>query len=225
LPARPHAHVVDGDTVRLRNGDKVRFIGINTPEIGRDGKPSEPFAHKAKNRLEQLLKNQDYRLNLRIGNEPRDRYKRRLAHVYLADNRSIGAILLREGLAVRVTIPPNVRDFRCYQKAELAARKANRGIWSLAQSGGKDVADLAPDTRGFHILRGRVGGIREDRGNLYLSLQDRVSLRVDKHDRHYFPPNFFHGLKGVHIRVRGWITARSGQLRMRLRHPAEIEVE
>ncbi len=219
------AHVVDGDTVRLRNGDKVRFIGVNTPEIGRDGKRSEPFAHRAKNRLEQLLKSQDYRLNLRIGNQPRDRYKRLLAHVYLADNRSINAILLREGLAARVTIPPNVRDFRCFRKAELVARASRLGIWSLAQSGETYVVDLAADTRGFHILLGRVTEVREDGENLYLNLQDRLSLRVDKLDRHYFPPSFLRNLKDRRIRVRGWISAGNRQLRMRLRHPAEIEVE
>jgi endonuclease YncB( thermonuclease family) len=219
------SQVIDGDTVRLRNGDKLRFIGINTPEIGRDGKASEPFAHKAKARLTQLLKSQNYTLNLRIGNEPRDRYKRLLAHVYLADNRSINAILLREGLAVRVTIPPNVRDFRCYQKAEWQARKTQRGFWSLAISSGENVTELAANTRGFRILSGRLTAIRENRGELYLSLQNRVSLRVDKRDRHYFAPSFPQNLKGQRIRVRGWISARDGQLRMRLRHPAEIEVE
>ena len=219
------AQVIDGDTVRLRNGDKLRFIGINTPEIGRDGKASEPFAHRAKDRLTQLLKSQNYTLNLRIGNEPRDRYKRLLAHAYLADNRSINAILLREGLAARVTIPPNVRDFRCYRKAEWQARKVYRGIWSLPQSSVENVAGLAANTRGFRILSGRVTAVRENRGILYLSLQNHLRLRVDKRDRHYFAPSFLQNLTGVRIRIRGWITARNGQLRMRLRHPAEIEVE
>lgn len=219
------ARVVDGDTVHLRNGDKLRFIGINTPEIGRDGRASEPFAHQAKNRLAQLLKSQNYTLNLRIGNESRDRYNRLLAHAYLADNRSVNAILLREGLAVRVTIPPNVRDLRCYRKAEWQARKARRGIWSLPQSGGENVAQLATNTRGFRMLSGRVTAVRESQGNLYLSLQDRVSLRVDKRDRHYFAPSFLQKLKGVRIRVRGWISAHNRQLSMRLRHPAAIELE
>lgn len=219
------AYVVDGDTVHLRNGDKVRFIGINTPEIGRDGKASEPFAQRAKNRLTQLLKSQNYTVNLRIGNEPRDRYKRLLAHVYLADNRSIGAILLREGLATRVTIPPNVRDFRCYRKAELEARAASRGIWSLAKYNGENAAQLAADTRGFRILRGRITELRKNDGNYTLSLQNRVSLKIYAKDLRYFVPSFLQNLKGKRIRVRGWISSRNGQLRLRLRHPADIEVE
>lgn len=219
------AHIYDGDTVRLRNGDKVRFIGINTPEIGRDGKPSEAFARKAKNRLAQLLKNHNYILNLRYGNEQRDRYQRLLAHAYLADNRSIGAILLREGLAAQVTIPPNVRNLRCYHKAESIARAVRCGIWSLAQSNGVDASKLTDKTKGFRIISGLVNGIHRQRDVLYLNLQDRLNLRIDKGDRKYFDPAFLQGLKGRRIRVRGWVSARNHVLQMRLRHPAAIEVE
>ncbi|PSQ90779.1 MAG: hypothetical protein BRD57_05985 [Proteobacteria bacterium SW_6_67_9] len=78
--------IYDGDTVRLRDGTDVRLIGVDTPEIGRDGAPDEPHARDARRVLRQLTRNADRRLHLRLDADRRDDYGRLLAHAaqYLA---------------------------------------------------------------------------------------------------------------------------------------------
>ena len=75
LPGKPEQvrvrQVVDGDTVRLVDGRSVRLIGINTPEIGRKGRSSEPYAEAAKRRLQALVKASDGRVGLVPGSSPK----------------------------------------------------------------------------------------------------------------------------------------------------------
>ena len=47
-------HVVDGDTVKLADGRTLRFIGVDTPEIGHEGRPSQPFAAEARTERDKL---------------------------------------------------------------------------------------------------------------------------------------------------------------------------
>lgn len=217
--------VYDGDTVRLGNGDRLRIIGINTPELGRDGKPSEPFSRKAQKRLIALIGMHDNLIQLRYGTESRDRYKRLLAHAYLPNGTNIGAILLREGLAARVTVPPNTHHYLCYRAAELSARKIERGIWSQPSGGVVDVGHLPVRTRGFRIVSGSVSAIDQGARRTTLVLQNRLQLRVDKRDYPYFNSGFLQGLRGKTVEVRGWISGGDNVLRMRLRHPAQLDVE
>ena len=218
-------HIYDGDTVRLGNGEVVRFIGINSPEIGRDGKRSEAFARRAKNRLTTLLQQHNNMLNLRYDNELRDRYRRLLAHAYLGNRLSIGAMLLREGLAVQIVIPPNLHGMHCYRRAELSAHAARLGIWSGGDAGAVNVSHLSDADRGFRIVNGWVETVREHRGTFHLNVQNRLGLYINKSDRQYFGHAFLTDLVNKHIQVRGWISTDKKQLHMRLRHPMSIEVE
>ncbi|HEY9148940.1 MAG TPA: thermonuclease family protein, partial [Gammaproteobacteria bacterium] len=113
-------YVYDGDTLRLEDGRKVRFIGINTPEIKRDGSPSEPFSRAARKRVVALTGGDA--MVLRLDQERHDRYGRLLAHPYLADGRSLSKLLLQEGLAAAVVVPPNLWHSDCYLQQEQAAR-------------------------------------------------------------------------------------------------------
>ena len=61
--------VVDGDTLRLSDGRNVRMIGLNTPELGKQGRSDEPFAVAARKRLEALVAESDGRVGLRLGVE------------------------------------------------------------------------------------------------------------------------------------------------------------
>ena len=79
LPLVSVAKVVDGDTLRLVDGRSVRLIGINTPELGRDGRKAEPFAVAAQRRLRALVEASNGRVGLVPGRESKDRYGRTLA--------------------------------------------------------------------------------------------------------------------------------------------------
>src|SRR5471032_344054 len=84
--------VVDGDTLRLSDGRSVRMIGLNTPELGRNGRSDEPFAVAARKRLEALVAASNDQVGLLPGKEAKDRYGQTLAHVYGArsEERRVG---------------------------------------------------------------------------------------------------------------------------------------
>lgn len=216
-------HVHDGDTVRLAGGDDLRLIGIDTPELGRDGAPDQPFAAAARTALVRLLAAHGNRLHLRLGAERRDDYGRLLAHAYLPDGRSVARVLIARGLGVRVTVPPNTRHHRCYAAAEARARAAERGVWGLARYRGVPAARLAPDAGGFHVVRGRVRRVGEGGGAFWLEL-DGLTLRLAKDDlAAHFEGLEPRALTGRRLRVRGWVYRVRGQARMNLRHPASVE--
>ena len=124
-------HVVDGDTIGVRyegREERVRYIGIDTPEVDHEGGEfSEPFAEEATAANERLLGEGPLRLVFDV--EHRDRYGRLLAYVFVGET-MINEALLREGLAVVLTIPPNVRHAERFVAAQEAARAAEVGLWA-----------------------------------------------------------------------------------------------
>jgi len=219
------AFVYDGDTLRLADGRKLRFIGLNTPELGRDGRPDEPFAQDARTRLIALLKAHDGRLQLQVGRDPDDRYGRLLAHPALPDGTNLTATLIREGLATQLVVPPNTGLIDCYAAAERAARETGRGIWSLPAYAARPATTLAPEAEGFHILRGSVQRIGRGRHTLWLNLEGRVAVKIGEEDFGHFAHMDLEALEGRLIEVRGWLhPRRDGSRVMRLRHPAALTV-
>lgn len=214
--------VFDGDTLILSDGRKVRFIGINTPEMDRDNQPPEPFAQQAKTRLESLLEASDSKLYLRPGFDPEDRYKRLLAHVYDQKGESLVEKLLSEGLGYAIAIPSNLRHLDCFRKAERQARKARIGIWS--QRPVVSAAHLAKRAAGFHLVRGKIKRIGKSRRSLWLNLHGGVALRIDWGDlQDYFPQVDIERWVGRSLEVRGWVYHRKGEKRLQVRHPAAIK--
>jgi micrococcal nuclease len=216
--------VYDGDTVSLDSGPRVRMIGINAPELGRDGKPSQPYANKARRVLQEMLAGSDNRVGLRYGKERRDRYNRTLAHMYLPDGHSVSAEMLKHGLAVAITVPPNDGNLACYRQAEAQARERRLGIWALPQFQTLDSRRLGKAQRGYRIVEGVVKGTARSRSATWLNLQGGLGVYVDHNDAPYFKGMDFPTLKGERILARGWIHERHGGLRMRLRHPADFKV-
>ena len=124
--------VVDGDTFEISTGEKVRMIGIDTPETVKPNHPVETYGKEASNFTKQLLTGQEVRLVFDV--EPHDRYKRLLAYVYLPDGTFVNEKLVREGYARIMTIPPNVAYADLFLEAERDARKHNRGLWGAEPS-------------------------------------------------------------------------------------------
>jgi micrococcal nuclease len=128
--------VVDGDTFETASGDKVRMIGVDTPETVKPNHPVEPYGKEASAYTKQLLTGKQ--VLLRFDVEPRDKYGRLLAYVYLPDGTFVNEILVREGYARILTIPPNVRHADLFLQAEREAREQNRGLWGLEIQKGDD---------------------------------------------------------------------------------------
>ncbi len=115
--------VIDGDTIELLDGERVRYIGMDTPEM----RPVEAWAKAATEANRELVEEQMVRLVLDV--EERDRYGRLLAYVYV-DDTFVNAELVRRGLAQVSTYPPNVRHEDHFLKLQREAREAGRGLWS-----------------------------------------------------------------------------------------------
>jgi micrococcal nuclease len=123
--------VVDGDTIRVSirgRVERVRYIGIDTPESVRPGSPVECFAKRASEFNRRLVDRR--RVVLRTDAELRDRYGRMLAYVYRRDDGLfVNLDLVRRGFATILTIPPNVAHAQDFVRAERAARREGAGLW------------------------------------------------------------------------------------------------
>lgn len=197
--------VVDGDTVRLKDGRSVRMIGLNTPETGKKGRTDEPFAVAARQRLQALVTASGGRLGMVAGRESKDRYGRTLAHLYGADGENLEAQLLAEGFGFQVAVAPNIDLVACQQVAEDAARRAQLGLWR--QSPVQSVAQLKQS--GFALVSGRVSKIERNRGGIWIGLQGALVLRIAPDQINKFDSARLNGLQGQVIEARGWVQDRS----------------
>jgi micrococcal nuclease len=115
----------DGDTLWLSGVGKVRLIGIDTPEV---------FGHvdcfgKAASTFTARVLPPGTHVRYRLGVDPRDRYGRALAYVYLGDGRMFNELLAERGYATPLTIPPNVEFADRFVAAARRARRAGLGLW------------------------------------------------------------------------------------------------
>jgi len=222
--------VVDGDTIVLSDGRKVRFIGINTPEIGRKGKVSEPFSQKARKRVLELL-GEKPSVKLRVGVDAKDRYGRLLAHVFTLQGVSVEAVLIREGLGFAVTFPPNLLLQACLAKAQQEARSALRGVWSDSYFRSRQSAALRSSDAGFRLVQGRVEKVYLKKGgSWWVLLEGKLALMISKSSQEYFNQQTLRALEGQKVLVSGWLIKKKLSAKqkakgykpfmMSVRHPA-----
>jgi len=124
--------VVDGDTVVVRTGghqERVRYIGVDTPESVKPGTPVQCFAKAASAENKRLVEGREVRLVQDL--EAHDRYGRTLAYVYRkSDGLFVNAELVRRGYGKPLTIPPNVAHAAEFRRLAKTARREGRGLWS-----------------------------------------------------------------------------------------------
>jgi len=123
--------VIDGDTIELRDGRLVRYIGIDAPEVRRRAgeewvEDPEPFGLEAKDANRRWVEGRSVRLEYDV--QTHDRYGRLLAYVFV-EERMVNAALLAEGYAQLLTIPPNVKYAELFRRLVQEARAARRGLW------------------------------------------------------------------------------------------------
>ncbi len=132
--------VVDGDTIQLETGERVRLIGIDTPEMhesdklywdsqrsGQDIHTIQELGRRAYEFTKKLVEGK--RVSLEFDVEKHDKYGRLLAYVYLKDGTFVNAKIVEEGYASLMTIPPNVKYADLFLKLYQEARKNQRGLW------------------------------------------------------------------------------------------------
>ena len=135
------SRVVDGDTLKLESGERVRLIGIDTPEMhesnklykdsqrsGEDVSTIQKLGRRAYEFTRKLVEGK--RVSLEFDVEKYDKYNRLLAYVYLKDSKTfVNAEIVKQGYASLMTIPPNVKYANLFSQLYQEARKERRGLW------------------------------------------------------------------------------------------------
>jgi len=118
--------VLDGDTFRTKNGEKIRLIGVDTPEFFHPLKPVQFYTKESTLFARKTVEGK--RIRLEFDQEKRDKYDRLLAYVYLEDSTFVNAELIKQGYAFAYTKYPfkYKEEFKEYEKQ---ARKHELGLW------------------------------------------------------------------------------------------------
>ncbi|MDT3959686.1 thermonuclease NucI [Staphylococcus kloosii] len=124
--------VVDGDTFVAKDKDnnelKVRLIGMDTPETVKPNTPVQPYGKAASNFTKEHLTNKD--VYLEYDKEPKDRYGRTLAYVWLDKKTMFNEVLVQKGLAREKYFAPNGKYRDVFKKAQADAQSKHLNIWS-----------------------------------------------------------------------------------------------
>ena len=121
-------YVFDGDTVLLKSGKKVRYLGIDAPEIDHEGGKHEFMALSAKDFNSNLVKGAKVRLE--YDQEKKDRYGRLLAYIFLENEKMINALLVEKGFTIVLLKTPNLKHKEQLIRCQRKAIKEKVGIWS-----------------------------------------------------------------------------------------------
>ena len=124
--------VVDGDTLVLEGGERVRLIGVDTPETVHPSKPVEQFGREASDFTKRMAQGKRVRIELDPEGDTRDRYGRTLAYVILPDGRSLNLEIVRHGYSYAYSRSPFSR-MEDFWAAEEEAREKGRGLWAEAE--------------------------------------------------------------------------------------------
>ena len=116
--------VIDGDTIVVEGGYRVRYIGIDTPEVHPE---VEAFGIEAWQANRRLVEGKEVRLERDVSET--DKYGRLLRYVYV-DNVLVNAELVKQGLARAKVYPPDTKYQGHLEEMEAEARNAGRGMWA-----------------------------------------------------------------------------------------------
>lgn len=122
------SEVIDGDTIRLSDGNKVRILGIDTPETKDPRKPVECFGQEASQKMIELVGGKEVTLIVDKTQDDKDKYGRLLRYVFIKDT-DIGAKMIKDGYAFAYTKYP-VSKMDQYVSFEKFARENKLGLWS-----------------------------------------------------------------------------------------------
>ncbi|OSM06802.1 thermonuclease family protein [Magnetofaba australis] len=220
-PSMPDQSVVvkqvwDGDTLRTTDNVKVRLLGIDTPELGdaKRGEAAEPFGERARERAKELVEGQA--VTLHHGVRKTDDYKRRLAHVILSDGRSLGEILVAEGLALTYVRWPDIAHVKRFMKAEKRARKKRLGAWKRAHWL-IDHLQARKQIGAFRIVTGRILSANRVNDRIYLNFGEDYrkdfTILIRKRDwkAHFKPAGWsLKKLEGKMVEARGRLLKKGG---------------
>lgn len=217
------SEVIDGDTIVLNNGETVRYVGLDTPEI------NEPYYFEARARNAILVQGKHVSVLVCVA-DPRDKYGRVLAWVS-SGGIPVNETLVKEGLARIMTIPPcglaRVREFQALEKE---ARDKKLGIWGAAAK--RAVREISPLEAHRYIgqkvrLRGTVRTIVPWGRTWFLEFRSPNGFKavvipkaVDEFDRRGLSILDY---KDKEVEITGVIIEREGIPEMLIDSPSRID--
>ena len=220
--------VIDGDTIEIENRRRVRYLGMDTPEIG------QPFYEEAKNKNRELVLGKTVRLEL-CKAEPTDQHGRLLAYVYV--NKTMANIeLVKSGYARILIIPPcsidKAEEFRRYQKE---AMEKKIGLWNTKRQVITKNFIPASDAVRFigerKAIYGRVVAVQEGKKAIFLMVGNtaKTGLKVvifnqDKKNFEDDRINLLTDYEGKKVVVYGKIKIYQGAPEVVIGSPSQIEV-
>jgi len=119
--------VIDGDTIVLENGDVIRYLGIDTPELHHPKVGEECGGKEASDANSELVAGKKVKLEKDITDK--DQYGRLLRFVFSDDGVFVNYELIRRGYAQVLAIPPDKKFEKVFIDAQLTAKNENLGIW------------------------------------------------------------------------------------------------
>lgn len=213
--------VFDGDTIALADGRRIRFLGVNTPEVAGRNKNAETGGERAKVWLKQTLEGKQVSLQYDV--EKEDKYQRTLAYVFIDGKRNINVELVERGLATVNIYPPNFRYLDALLAAQSRAEKQKLGIWAEADYVARGFDAINDDNyKGWKRLTGRVTALKQTAKYSYLQFSRDFAVKIDNQMLSLFPD--LQGYVGKQLEVRGWINKRKQQFTLQTRHPADIKM-
>ena len=211
--------VYDGDTVLLQDGRKIRFLGINAPEVQHRDKMADAGGEDAKAWLINRL--QGTKVRLESDFEGTDKYGRTLAHLFTEKKEHVNVSLVKVGLAAMSIYPPNLLYVKELVAAENQAEQSRLGIWRRPEYAAIPVSNLTGARhQGWLRLVGKVTRIRHTPKSIYLVFSRQFEARIERKWQYLFPD--VNDYLGKTVEVRGWLNKNKEHFSLLLRHPTAI---
>ena len=214
--------VIDGDTLVMLNGEKVRLLGINAPELGYNGALNDAGALAARQFLKTRVLNKF--VVIEKDAEDKDHYGRTLAHVFLKSGEHINRDLLRHGKVFLNIHPPNLRYSSQLIEAQSMAEKAGKGIWSTKLYPllfASQIPEEQIKKWGRFSSTVKKVSVLEKGAQLWLS--DKVYIWIAEKNRQFFPAVTYY--RGKHIEIRGWPRKWGKFWSLNAIHPSQLLIK
>jgi micrococcal nuclease len=140
--------VADGDTIVLENGDLIRYIGIDAPEIDHKTNMAEPYGFVSREFNKKLVLSE--KLRFEFDQRQQDRYGRRLAYAFLENGVFVNGALIENGYAFYLYQKANLKYQDLLLKKQQQAMASKRGIWkNWREKAGQYIGNM--NSKRFHI--------------------------------------------------------------------------
>jgi len=212
------ANISDGDTFKTKQGERVRLLGINTPEVAHQASPAQPMGSTASKELSNMIAGTTVRLA--FDEQSKDDYGRTLAQVYLRDGTWVNGEMIRSGMAHVYTFTPNLRWADQLTQLEKPARQAKLGIWKTARFKMLDANKVTADHLGqFRVISGQI---TQTNKNGFGFRMGKLKVSIPRKYRRYF--NAPLDIKaGKEVVVHGVVRASTSGLYVPLHSPFDVE--